>query len=85
MMNLDDILKARADSFDLERGDQLAAIQEVLNEKYLGRVRAKKLQDGLLSISTPSSAVANDIRLRQVGLIKRLKKFEITEIKVRIE
>ena len=73
MKHIDEIMKQKAESLDLGRGDQLAEIQEVLNGIYPGRVRAKQLQNGVLTITTPSSAVASDLRLQQVYVLKKIK------------
>ncbi len=84
MDNISDILQSRADDLDLERGGQIAAIQEILNRKYPGKVRAKSLNDGLLTITTPSSSVASDIRLSQSQLIKQLNNYQVESIKIKI-
>ena len=84
MNSLDDILQSKADSLDLQRGDQLAQIQEVLNALYPGKTRAKSLQDGVLTITTPSSSVANDVRLRENELLEKTSVYGAQEIKVKI-
>lgn len=84
MDNINDILQSRADDLNLDRGSKLVAIQEVLNKKYPGKVRAKNLNDGELTITTPSSAVANDLRLSQSSLLKQLEKQQVESIRIKI-
>ena len=84
MNSLNDMLQKRVDDFDMGRGDTLSSIQEVINKKYMGRVRAKKLQDGVLTLSTPSSVVASNLRMAQVSLKKQLNQYEIKDIRIQI-
>ncbi len=84
MRSIDDIMRERVDSLDVGRADTLAAIQEVLHELYPGKVRARRLQSGVLTIETPSATVANDLRLRQEELLERLQTHEIVGIKISI-
>lgn len=85
MKSLDDIMRGRADSLDFSREDQLEAVQGVLNELYPGKARAKRLQDGILTITTPSATVANDLRFRQEELQTRLEQHNITRFKIAIQ
>lgn len=84
MDSLNDIIRNRADNLDLGRGDQLATAQEVLNELYPGKVRAKRLAGGVLTITTPSAAVASDLRLQQTLLLDKLTEQEVTQLKIQI-
>lgn len=84
MKSIDDVLRQQTDQIDLGRGDQLSKIQEVLNKLYPGKVRARKLKDGVLTVNTPSSAVAGDLRLSQEKILKRLEDYEITSLKISI-
>ncbi|MEX0668686.1 MAG: DciA family protein [Candidatus Saccharimonadales bacterium] len=84
MDNINDILQNRAEDLSLERGGQLAAIQEVLNKQYPGKVRAKSLNNGELTITTPSSAVASDLHLSQSNLLQQLKSYQVETIRVKI-
>ncbi len=84
MKSIDDVLKSRVEDFDMERGDSLAGIQDILNKNYMGRVRAKKIKDGLLTITTPSSVVANELRLAQVKIKKQLKDYGVEEVRIQI-
>lgn len=84
MKHIDEIMKQKAASLDLDRGDQLVQIQEVLNGIYPGRVRAKQLQDGVLTITTPSSAVANDVRLQQEVILGKVGDFGVDSLRVKI-
>jgi hypothetical protein len=81
MGDMDDYLARKRDQLGLDRGDQLSDIQEVLDTWYPGRVRAKSLNDGVLQIVTPSSAIAGELRLRQVellGVLDRVESLRIT-------
>lgn len=84
MDSLNDIIRNRADNLDLGRGDQLAVAQEVLNELYPGQVRAKRLAGGVLTITTPSAAVASDLRLQQTLLLDKLAEQEVDQLKIQI-
>ena len=53
----------------LDREDQLAAIQKMLDGWYPGQARAKRLHQGTLRIVTPNASVAGDLRMRQVELL----------------
>lgn len=78
------MLQKRVDDYDMGRGDTLSSIQEVLNKKYMGRVRAKKLQDGVLTLSTPSSVVASSLRMGQVSLKEQLSEYKVEDIRIKI-
>lgn len=84
MDSLNDIIRNRADNLDLGRGDQLAVAQEVLNELYPGQVRAKRLAGGVLTITTPSAAVASDLRLQQTVILDKLTEQEVAQLKIQI-
>lgn len=84
MDSLNDIIRNRADNLDLGRGDQLAVAQEVLNELYPGQVRAKRLVGGVLTITTPSAAVASDLRLQQTLILDKLTEQEVAQLKIQI-
>lgn len=84
MDSLNDIIRNRADNLDLGRGDQLAVAQDVLNELYPGQVRAKRLAGGVLTITTPSAAVASDLRLQQTLILDKLAEQEVAQLKIQI-
>lgn len=77
-------MRGRVDSLDMGREDQLAAIQEILHDLYPGKIRARRLQSGVLTIETPSATVANDVRLRQEELLGKMREFEIISLKITI-
>jgi hypothetical protein len=84
MRSIDDIMRDRVDSLDMSRGEQLANIQELLSNLYPGKVRARRLQRKVLTIETPSSAVANDLRLRREELLDKFADMEVVDIKISI-
>lgn len=65
MNNLDDYLSKKAQQLDLGREAELIKIQQLLDEKYPGKARAKKIQNNILYIQTTSSSVANELRFNQ--------------------
>lgn len=66
-----DYFKRRAVELGLDRQEVLKRVQDWLEQSYPGRTRAVSLNQGVLKILTPSSAIAGDLRLRQEEL-KRL-------------
>lgn len=85
MKPLKDLLGQQASRLDLQRAEALTDIQTVLNGLYPGRTRAKKLQNDILTITTPSAAVAADLRLRQREILKKLSEYQISTIKLIID
>jgi hypothetical protein len=67
MLEADYFERKRAE-LGMERGDVLAQIQATLEQWYPGRVRAKRLHQGVLRLVTPSASVATELRLRQLEL-----------------
>lgn len=63
-------LAKKAKQLDLSRGESLAKIQAILDELYPGKTRAKSLNDGVLKVITESSAVASELRLNQVIVLR---------------
>jgi hypothetical protein len=53
----------------LDREDDLARVQGVLDTWYPGRVRARRLHQGVLRVVTPSAGVASELRMRQMELL----------------
>lgn len=84
MRKIDEYLQKRANELNLSRGNALVEIQEQLNYLYPGRVRAKSLKDGELTITTPSAGVAGDLRMRQIAIKKKLEKFEVDKLRINI-
>lgn len=84
MRSLDEIMRNRANSLDLSREDKLESAQSVLNELYPGKARAKSLQEGVLTITTPSAIVANDVHLQQTQILEKLKNYDINRLKITI-
>lgn len=54
----------------MDRQDALEGIQKTLDEWYPGRVRAKRLHQGVLTLITPSAGVAGELRMRQLELFE---------------
>ena len=74
-----DYLSKRALELGLDRADDLVRVQATLDAWYPDQVRAKLLHQGILRVITPSAAVAQDLRLRQVELLAacRLKETKL--------
>jgi hypothetical protein len=68
MLEPDYFAKKRAE-LGFDRVDQLAAVQAWCDTHYPGQVRVKQLHQGTLRLVTPSSTVANDLRMRQTELL----------------
>ena len=71
MNDMQDYLKRKSLELGLERGEQLAAIQDYLDELFPGQCRAASLNDGVLKIMTPNSSVASELRMRQLSILRR--------------
>jgi len=67
MIDADYFAKKRAE-LGMDREDQLARIQRVLDSWYLGQARAKRLHQGTLRVVTPNASVASELRMRQLEL-----------------
>jgi hypothetical protein len=59
----------KREQLGLDRGDVLQVVQDWLETQYPGQVRAKSLHRGTLRIVTVSSAVASELRMRQMELL----------------
>lgn len=81
MNNLGDYLDKKAQRLDLGRGDELARIQELLDNWYPGKCRAQKLNDGKLTITTTSSSVANELRFKTKDILAHNS--DITKVIIR--
>jgi hypothetical protein len=64
-------LKRRAQELGLGREGVLAEIQSWLDGYYPAMCRALSLNDGVLRVTTKESAVASELRLRQVELVDK--------------
>jgi hypothetical protein len=60
--------KKRAE-LGMDREDDLARVQAVLERWYPGQARAKRLHQGVLRVVTPSAGVASELRMRQMELL----------------
>jgi hypothetical protein len=69
-MHEDYFAKKRAE-LGLDRQDDLARVQIILEEWYPGRAKAKRWHQGTLRVVTPSSSVASELRMRQIELLER--------------
>lgn len=65
-------LAKKAKQLDLGRSEALQSIQKILDTLYPSKTHAKSLNEGVLKITTESSAIASEIRLNQVKLIKEI-------------
>lgn len=76
-------LKKRSRELGLGRQDTLARIQQWLEHEYPERCRALSLNDGVLRITTPDSAVASELRLRQTELLGEFSEVNRVTIQIR--
>lgn len=54
----------------MDREDVLNSIQAVLDGWYFGKVRARRLHQGVLLLETASASVAGELRMRQLELFE---------------
>ena len=54
----------------MDREDDLAGVQQLLDEWYPGQARAKRVHQGVLRVVTPNAAVASELRMRQIELLQ---------------
>jgi hypothetical protein len=65
-----DYFKRKAQELGLDRADDLARVQALLDEWYPGLARARRLHRGVLWVITPSSGVASELRMRQLEVME---------------
>lgn len=68
-----DYFEAKKAELGMDRQDVLVRVQKQLDSWYPGQTRAKSLNNNVLRIVTPNSAVANELRLRQIELLQALE------------
>lgn len=68
-----DYLNKRRVELGLGRGESLEKIQGLLDEMFAGQTRVASLNNNVLRITTPSSPVASEIRLRQVEILTKAR------------
>lgn len=68
-----DYLKKRASELGLDRGNALEKIEDYMNSLFPGQVRAVSLNGQVLKLTTPSSPVASEIRLRQIEILQKVR------------
>lgn len=79
-----------SDAFDhirarlgMDRQDDLARVQAILDEWYPDMLRAKRWHRGTLTVTAANSPVASEIRMRQVELIER-SGLEVVRLQIQI-
>jgi hypothetical protein len=65
-----DYFARKARELGLDRADDLARVQAVLEHWYPGQARARRLHQGVLRVITPSAPLASELRMRQVELMR---------------
>ncbi len=65
-------LARKATQLGLDRAEALVGVQGVLDAHYKAQTRAKSLHNGVLKVATESAAVASELRLNQINLIKEI-------------
>jgi hypothetical protein len=83
MGNLGESLDKKRAELGLDRFDDLKLVQAVLENWYMGLAKAKSLNNNVLHITTSSSSVASELRMRQTDLIAHLPK-SIKTIRIKI-
>ena len=78
--NLGDYLQRKASQLDLGRGDELKQIQDYLDARFRRQVRALSTHNGTLTVTTPNSSMATELRYAQMQIRADLKE-DITDIK----
>lgn len=64
-----DYFERKRRELGLDRADDLARVQAVLDRWYPGMARARQWHQGVLRLVTPNASVASDLRLRQRELL----------------
>ncbi len=67
----EDYFAKKREQLGMDRADVLTQVQATLDEWYSGQARVKQLHQGTLRIITPNSAVASELRMRQIELLRR--------------
>ncbi len=67
-------LEKKAKQLDLGRAQALADIQAILDGRYPQMTQAKSINEGVLKVLVESSAVASELRLNQVEILKLANK-----------
>lgn len=67
------------DRLGLDRQDDLSRVQRLLDGWYPHAVRVRQLHQGVLRIVTPASAVAGELRMRQVELYAACEAMELSQ------
>lgn len=84
MLNADDYFVKKRLKLGMDRGETLAQTQALLDGWYPGQARAKSLNNDVLTIVTPSSVVASELRLRQVELLQAIARLGLTNVRLAI-
>jgi hypothetical protein len=66
----DDYFARKREQLGMDRADDLARVQAVLEQWYPGAVRARQLHQGVLRVVTPNASVASELRMRQLELLQ---------------
>ena len=67
-------LEKKAKQLDFGRAKALADIQAILDGRYPQMTQAKSINEGVLKVLVESSAVASELRLNQVEILKLANK-----------
>jgi Dna[CI] antecedent, DciA len=66
-----DYFERKRRELGLDRADDLARVQAVLDRWYPGQARARRLHQGVLRVITPSAPLASELRMRQIELLEQ--------------
>ena len=76
-----DYFERKRKELRLDRGDTLGRVQQWLDARYPGKVRAKSLNRDILRLVTPSSSLAGELRMTQVAFLQAV---ELPDVKLAI-
>ena len=77
-------LDRRRQELDLDRQDFLAQVQQLMDRRYAGRVRAVSFNYGILRLVTPSAVLASELRLNQVAILQELSGRQVLRLQITI-
>lgn len=89
MDSIKDLLNKKADAIDTTGiRDDIALVQDELNRHYGQSAKVASIQNGVVLVTTKSSAIASDLRLQQYTIVQNLNtllKTKLERIRIRIQ
>ena len=65
----DDYFARKRAQLGMDRADTLGVVQQWLDARYPGKVRARSLHRDVLRLVTPSASLASELRMMQLELL----------------